>query len=196
MKLSKGEETRKYIVERASELFNTKGFDGTSMSDVMKATGLKKGGLYNHFRSKEEIALASFDYMFAIIFNLFRRHLDSAKNSTQKIIAIMTAMEELIVNSPVKGGCPIGNAAVYANDDHPLLKNRSQKAFEQLIDYVAIKIKEGIQNKEFNNINNYQSEALLLVCSLEGAVLMTRVSGSIQTFHIVRSKIVDRIKEW
>jgi len=49
------------IIEQAAALFNQQGYAGSSMSDLMRVTGLQKGGIYNHFRSKDELALA-FDF--------------------------------------------------------------------------------------------------------------------------------------
>ena len=60
--MSKGARTREQIVERAAALFNQHGYHGASISDVMAATGLEKGGIYRHFSSKEELALAAFAY--------------------------------------------------------------------------------------------------------------------------------------
>jgi AcrR family transcriptional regulator len=60
--MRKGDETREKILMRAARLFNEKGYFGASLADLMEATGLKKGGLYNHFESKEKLALEAFDY--------------------------------------------------------------------------------------------------------------------------------------
>ena len=60
--MTKGEQTRREIVQKAAPLFNQKGYEGTSLSDLMKATGLQKGGIYRHFSSKEELATEAFDY--------------------------------------------------------------------------------------------------------------------------------------
>ena len=60
--MTKGERTRQEIVRNAAPLFNTKGYEGTSLSDLMAATGLQKGGIYRHFASKEELAAEAFDY--------------------------------------------------------------------------------------------------------------------------------------
>jgi len=60
--MPKGEETRRRIVTEAAVLFNQRGFDGGSISELMKTTGLEKGGIYRHFSSKEEIAAEAFDY--------------------------------------------------------------------------------------------------------------------------------------
>jgi len=53
---------RRKIVEAAAQMFNQKGYEGGSLNEVMAATGLKKGGIYRHFTSKEELAAEAFDY--------------------------------------------------------------------------------------------------------------------------------------
>ncbi len=63
--MRKGELTRERIIAEAAPIFNQRGFAGSSMQDVMEATGLENGGLYRHFRSKEELAVESFRYALA-----------------------------------------------------------------------------------------------------------------------------------
>ena len=53
----KGSATKQRIVEAAAPVFNQRGYWGASMADLMAATGLEKGGIYNHFGSKEALAL-------------------------------------------------------------------------------------------------------------------------------------------
>ncbi|MBT3315419.1 MAG: TetR/AcrR family transcriptional regulator [Anaerolineae bacterium] len=53
--ISKGERTRKAIMDAAHEVFLEKGFHAASMRQVAKGAGLALGGIYNHFESKEEI---------------------------------------------------------------------------------------------------------------------------------------------
>ena len=54
--MPKGQRTRERIVAEAASLFNQRGFEGGSMSELMAATGLEKGGIYRHFSSKQELA--------------------------------------------------------------------------------------------------------------------------------------------
>lgn len=56
--LSKGEKTRARVLEAARQLINEKGFRSTSVNDVIRATGVKKGNLYFHFANKEELGVA------------------------------------------------------------------------------------------------------------------------------------------
>src|SRR5271170_2332921 len=60
--VTKGEQTRGDIIRKSAPLFNQRGYEGTSLSDLMEATGLQKGGIYRHFSSKEELATEAFDY--------------------------------------------------------------------------------------------------------------------------------------
>lgn len=57
----RGERTRARIVDRARELFATRGYRGTSMTDILAATGLTKGGFYFHFASKADLGQAVLD---------------------------------------------------------------------------------------------------------------------------------------
>jgi TetR/AcrR family transcriptional regulator, transcriptional repressor for nem operon len=52
---AKGELTRRNIIENALQLFSVKGYFNTSINDILHATGLTKGGLYCHFKSKEAV---------------------------------------------------------------------------------------------------------------------------------------------
>ena len=54
--------TRQRIVELAAPVFNRQGYVGASMRDLIDATGLEKGGIYNHFGSKEQLALEAYDF--------------------------------------------------------------------------------------------------------------------------------------
>ena len=56
-------DTRQRILERAAPLLNRQGYQSAPVSEIMRVTGLQKGGLYNHFESKEELALAAFDLL-------------------------------------------------------------------------------------------------------------------------------------
>jgi len=69
MKISKAQagENRERIVAAASTLFREQGFDGVSVSDLSKAAGFTHGGFYNHFRSKEALAVEAVDSAFKIM---------------------------------------------------------------------------------------------------------------------------------
>ena len=54
-KLTKGEQTRRRLMDAAEELFAAQGYDNTSLRDVAGAAGIREPGIYNHFASKEAL---------------------------------------------------------------------------------------------------------------------------------------------
>src|SRR5258707_9181455 len=65
----KGEQTRQEIIRKAAPIFNRKGYSGAALSDLMRATGLEKGGIYPHFESKQELAADAFPHPWKISFD-------------------------------------------------------------------------------------------------------------------------------
>lgn len=57
---ARAERTRAAILEAAAVAFAEGGYDGVSMNDLVRASGLTKGAFYFHFPSKDELALAAF----------------------------------------------------------------------------------------------------------------------------------------
>ena len=80
--MSKGEVTRQRIVEAAAGLFNQRGFENASLSELMEATGLEKGGIYRHFASKEELATAAFDYAWGAATQARMHDLDETRTAS------------------------------------------------------------------------------------------------------------------
>src|SRR5437588_12878408 len=65
--MSKGEQTKERILARSAQLFNRQGYFGSSLTDIMRDTGLEKGGIYSHFSSKEQLARAAIDSAYGLV---------------------------------------------------------------------------------------------------------------------------------
>jgi len=76
-------------VAEAATLFNERGFEGGSMTDLMKTTGLEKCGIYRHFSSKEALAVAAFDFACQPVTQVHMHDLDSVPNSVDKLKRLM-----------------------------------------------------------------------------------------------------------
>src|SRR6266481_6384757 len=83
--MTKGEQTRRKIVEAAAPIFNKRGYAGSSLNELMEATGLKKGGIYRHFSSKEELAAEAFDYTWEAAWKARLRQVDQKTNGIEKL---------------------------------------------------------------------------------------------------------------
>jgi AcrR family transcriptional regulator len=171
----KGARTRARIVREAAAIFNVRGFAGTSVSDVSAATGLEKGGIYNHFGSKDELALAAFDHAASLVRTRLvaavRAHADGAAQ-----LAAMFDVYRALSEAPfLKGGCPILNTAVEADDTHPALRDRARAAMTAWLDLVAHALQSGRDCGQFRAGIDIDAAAATIVAGLEGGILLAKL---------------------
>jgi TetR/AcrR family transcriptional repressor of nem operon len=84
--LSKADRTRQYIVEKTAPVFNRLGYAGTSLNDMVAATGLTKGSIYGNFSNKDEVALAAFDHNFGKVISLIKTRMEEKKGTIEKLL--------------------------------------------------------------------------------------------------------------
>ncbi len=86
------EQTVEKILDAAARLFAEKGYQNTTLQDIIEDTGLSKGAVYHHFRSKEEIAQKVGDRMGDAMWEPLRRIRDDAgRTGLQKLQAVFAA---------------------------------------------------------------------------------------------------------
>src|SRR3982750_3452391 len=84
--LSKAKQTKQHIIEKTAPAFNAKGYAGTSLADLIKATGLSKGCIYGHFEDKDEVALAAFDYNVERVTAYLKQRIFATENSIERLL--------------------------------------------------------------------------------------------------------------
>jgi len=183
--MRKGERTRRAIVERSAPVFNTKGYHGTSMSDLVRETGLEKGGIYGHFSGKEELAVASFEYATGVMRERFEAALADKEGALERLFGVIDVLGGMTEDPPVEGGCPILNTAVESDGTNPTLKERAQIAMVGWLRLIGSITKEGIRNGELSPEANPQQIASVVVATLEGALMMSKLCDDPQ--HMERS---------
>ena len=170
-----GEQTREHIVQQAAELFNRQGFSGASMSDIMAATGLQKGGIYRHFESKEALALEAFDYAVERMADRFRLAMEGKKHSMERMHAVIAVFAALHDDPPVPGGCPVLNASIENDDGNPALRQRARHAMDGLRALVVRVTEGGIARGEIRAGVDPEVLATILISTLEGSVALSRL---------------------
>jgi TetR/AcrR family transcriptional regulator, transcriptional repressor for nem operon len=194
MSMTKGELTRREIVRKAAPLFNQKGFEGTSLSDLMDATGLQKGGIYRHFSSKEELAAEAFDYSWRQAVHGRLDGLDEVPNSVDRLKKMVDNFIERR-EGLVPGGCPMMNTAVENDDGNPDLRGRAKKALEHWSALLSRITAEGIRNRQINPQIDPHQLAHLIIGSLEGALLISRLQKNQAPLHACRQHLSDYLEQ-
>lgn len=144
------------------------------MADISEATGLEKGGVYNHFDSKDALALAAFDYSYGLI----RKRLDAAvrdaADPVRRLQAIVDVYREVARKPVVPGGCPILNTATEADDTHPALRDRARRAMDGWHGLVAAAAADASRDGRLDPADA-ASLATFVIAALEGAIMLVKL---------------------
>lgn len=187
--MRKGEQTRERIIAAAAPIFNQHGYEGTSMQQLMDATGLEKGGLYRHFSSKEELAAEAFHFSVSQARKLRIGDLDHIAGALPKL---RYAVERFVeAPSPIAGGCPLMNTAIDSDDGNPTLRDLAAQALRRWRNGLARIAAEGIQSGEIRLGTDPKRIANVIISTLEGALMLARIEASRTPLTDARAMLED-----
>jgi AcrR family transcriptional regulator len=176
--LSKADRTRQFIIEKAAHLFNTKGFSGTSMADILEATGLAKGGIYGNFSSKEEIAQQAFEYAVKTVMDEVSLKVRAKTTAPEKLKAVIDYYRNYSIHSPIQGGCPLLNTSCDVDDTWPQMRAQVAQSVRNMLDGLIRIIERGKEKGEIKDNINAEDVADLMFSQIEGAILLGRITGN------------------
>ncbi|HEX6261485.1 MAG TPA: ScbR family autoregulator-binding transcription factor [Actinomycetota bacterium] len=96
----RGEETRSRILAAAAAAFAERGYAGTSMNELVRATGLTKGAFYFHFDSKEDLALEVFRWKHEEWQAMVAEAIEEGARALDQLVAVMGAVTECVEADP------------------------------------------------------------------------------------------------
>jgi AcrR family transcriptional regulator len=131
----KGQSSRTNILLTAAKLVTTKGLAGLSIGDLAAEVGMSKSGLYAHFKSKEELELATIE-MAAVIFDSeVLQPAMKAPAGTKRLQALVNSFLSHLERRVFPGGC-FFSAAVAELDTRPGLAR--DRVLEVLGNWLAL----------------------------------------------------------
>ncbi|MBW3494092.1 TetR/AcrR family transcriptional regulator [Bacillus sp. FDAARGOS_1420] len=193
--MRKGELTKRMILDRSSALFNVKGYSGSSISDIMRETGLEKGGIYRHFKNKDDLAVQVFQHATSQMGVRYVEEMKKASNTLDKLKTFISVFTSLINNDPLPGGCPIMNVTLEADDSHPLMAVQAQIAMNQLLGIIEKIITYGIEQGELKPDTQAKQIAIIWISSLEGALALSRLYQDTVYIDTVSSRLLDELEK-
>lgn len=187
--MTKADRTRQFIVEKTASIFNMKGYAGTSLSDLTEATGLTKGSIYGNFVNKDEVALAVFDHNLYLLNKGLNAVADDSSNAIDKLLNLANFHRLAFRNTLNRGGCPILNTAVEADDTHPLLKEKVSKSIKAWKNNIESIVKKGILENEINATTNASEFATEYISLVEGGILLAKTTGDFSLLNTCIARI-------
>lgn len=193
--MSKAAQTRQFIIEKASPLFNIKGYDNTSLSDIQEATGLTKGAIYGNFADKNELVIAAYEHNCALLRTTIEEAIASASTAKEALLACTGFYAK---NWPAvfkKGGCPMMNAAVEADDHLHFMRDAVRSSMKRFMKKIQQLIEKGQANGEFKKSVHSAEYAALLFSLLEGNILLAKIMNEPKYLKTAATRINRMVEE-
>jgi TetR/AcrR family transcriptional repressor of nem operon len=171
---------REQIVDAAYEQFHKHGYNAAGVKLITDSAGVPKGSFYNHFESKEALALVVMDRYGE------SRHLDEladrSKAPLARLRAHFEALAEDIEEFGYERGCVYGNFSNEAADHIPAIREGLIAAFGHWTNAVADVIREAQADESVNPAQNPRTLALFLTNAWEGAIVGERAAKDGSSF--------------
>lgn len=157
---------RDLIVQAAASLFRLRGFDGIGVADLLKSAGFTHGGLYNHFKSKDELAAAAADLAF--------RNLDEETAQQDSVQAILKRYISRDHRDELRTGCPaaaLGGEAAHQSD-------QIKQVFEAGIEQWIKRLEDALAKEGKAPGKTRRDLAVNLLSTAVGSVVLSRASST------------------
>jgi TetR/AcrR family transcriptional repressor of nem operon len=170
MVASKGAQTRQKIIDKSLQLFSVKGYFNTSISDILQATSLTKGGLYGHFQSKEDIWYAVYQEAVRIWRGIVLKDVREISDPRKRIEkTIQNDMANYMGADVFDGGCFFFNSLVELSGQSSAMSRHILRGFVRFSRLLRSWLDEADQKGLIKDGLNLKEIANFIVISLNGA---------------------------
>lgn len=172
---------REKIIFAAMELFWLKGFNSTSIADLLSRTQLNSGSLYHVFPSKQDVLIGVLEaYRDGIEEMLLEPAWGGVADPIEKIFALLNGYRTMIVESDCTYGCPIGSLALELHEPDPQVRALLAQNFENWT--AAIENCLGAAGRRLPANTDKRALAQFVLTAMEGGVMQARTHRDVAYF--------------
>ncbi len=169
------EATRQRILDAARQVFIGKGFDRATIDDVVAASGLSVGAIYNYFPNKDELIRVSIDAG-------SRRETEALLAETRAVGSIPERLDRSFrgfwtTTIDVRGGPAFLTEAWAEASREPLIRDLMGRRFERNAMFCSVVLREGVDTGELPADLDVDGLARTFAALLEGLVVEYVVTG-------------------
>lgn len=173
----KGKKTRQMIINEATMLFTKNGYNHTSVSQILKATGLAKGGFYFHFKSKEELGIEVIKSLEECWIKEILPKLQQGKDAKEKLEIMFSSPGDCTSNSGIRPTIlllTLATEMIEVNDKFCKMLQRIFKGWWMIIEAI---IEEGKVERIFRNDIDATTVAAIILSNILGANLLSLLNN-------------------
>jgi TetR/AcrR family transcriptional repressor of nem operon len=191
--------TREQILDAARRLVHGRGFNNTSVDEILRESGVGKGNFYYYFKSKDELGYAVLDRSlerFSV--EIIEKSFESNKDPWQQIYLFLDFLVDRAQQQDGSGGCILGNLAIEMSDIHEEFRLRLTKAFDGLRSRIENALTQAKVQGTLHRDANIPRLAHFIIAGFEGAFMMGKlhkdadvVAGVIEELkgHLVQYRV-------
>lgn len=185
--------TRERLLATAMRLFWEKGYNSTSVADILREAEANSGSLYHFFPTKQDVLVAVLEqYRDGIEPMLLQPVWDGVDDPIEKVFALLHGYRRLLLESDFRLGCPIGNIALEIAEPDPVVRTRLVQNFESWVaavkacfDEAGPRIPPGTDTKHL---------ARFCLVNMEGGVMLARAYREIEPFDDMVTTLRDYLQ--
>lgn len=176
-----GTTTREKLVEAALYLFWLKGYESTSIADILEGSGTNAGSFYHFFKRKEDLLLAVLqlyvDSLDTVIVEPVRERI---ADPIDRIFGILEFYRANLVATGCTYGCPIGRLALEIAPEQTEVHRKLADNFAGWTAAVAASLKDA--RTRFPAGTDFDSLATFVLTVMEGGVMQARAHRDLAPF--------------
>ena len=173
--------TRTRLVLAAMQLFWEKGYNSTSIADVLQAAKVNSGSLYYFFPGKSDLLAAVLDmYHEGIRPMLLEPAWAGVSDPIERIFALLARYRKSLLDTDCFYGCPIGSLALELHEPDPAVRERLAKNFSAWIEAIEECLLQA--RARLPTDLNWRELAQFVLTTMEGGVMQARTFRDIEYF--------------
>ena len=184
--------TQAALIRTAMRLFAEKGYNSTSVADILKEAKVHSGSLYHYFETKQALLISVLEsYRDGIEAMLIAPAWAGVTDPCDRVFALLARYRQMLVATECLYGCPIGNLALEIHEPDPAVRKLLAANFDQW----TLFVKQCFDSAHLHLPPSTSTQALatFVLTTMEGGVMLSRTHRTLEHFDNAISALRDYV---
>ena len=184
--------TKERIVQTAARLFHVQGYHATGLQQILQEAGVPKGSFYFHFKSKQDLALATLDFFGQVWAGVAQGFLeDPDQPPLERVRRLFAWYRRYFSERGYTGGCPVGNLGQEMGDLSPEVGQVVAASVEAMAGRLAKTLEQALELGQLPPGQDPRRLAFFIISSWQGALIRMKACKCEEPLVIFEETVFD-----